>query len=581
MSFKSKFERVKETEWAFRDPDYTSVLRLARDLKIPRPVAEIMVGRGLDDVAAVSDFCDHNLKQVRSPNLLPDMKPAIERLVCALDEKEPVFVWGDYDVDGITSTAVVVYGLKMLGGEVHYYVPHRIKDGYDIKTKAVDMALAAGCRILMSVDCGIKAVEVGEYAKQQGVDLIITDHHQARLDGVIPEAIAVINPNRIDSDYPFKGLAGVGIAFKLMAQLAHKRGVPVMEVCRELLELVAIGTVADVAPMLDENRFLVHSGLQYLAATTKPGLIALLEDANIKGEIDSTMIGFRLAPRMNAIGRIGDSGDCLQLVLEQNASHARRLAEMAGRMNKNRQTMQEQQLREASSIVDESLSDRHVLVVSSNNWHLGVVGLVASQLTHGYARPAMVGVDMPDGNTKGSCRSYRGFHLLDAMESPAVKKLFLKYGGHAMAAGFTTATENMPRLLDAINEYAADKMPAEKRRIVDIDADVAFSEINERLLVETRRLEPFGNGNPTPVFACHDIRVSRIEMIGEKHLKLSFCSPDQGGKTFMEARWWGHGHMAPMLAEGTPVDVAFKLENSEWAGRSRLQMNVEDVRVRL
>lgn len=580
MSFKSKFEKVTNTEWAFKDPDYTSVLRLARDLRIPRPVAEIMVGRGLDDPGLVTDFCEHNMQQVRNPNGLPDIKPAIARLMDALDNKEPVFVWGDYDVDGITSTAVVVYGLKMMGGDVHYYVPHRIKDGYDIKPKAVDMALAAGCRVLMSVDCGIKAVDVGEYAKQKGVDLIITDHHQARLDGVIPEAVAVINPNRIDSDYPFKGLAGVGIAFKLMAQLAHKRGIPIMEVCRELLELVAIGTVADVAPMLDENRFLVHSGLQYLQATTKPGLIALLNDANIKGEIDSTMIGFRLAPRMNAIGRIGDSNECLQLVLEQNASHARRLAEMAGRMNKNRQTMQEQQLKEASSIVDEHLTDRHILVVSSNNWHLGVVGLVASQLTHGYARPAMVGVDMPDGTTKGSCRSYRGFHLLNAMESPEVKKLFLKYGGHAMAAGFTTPTENMPRLLDAMNEYAAEKIPDEKRRVVDIDADVAFSEINERLLVEMRRMEPFGNGNPTPVFACHDIKVSRVEPMGEKHLKLSFASGDEGGKNFIEARWWGHGHMAQTLREGMSVDVAFKLENSEWAGRSRLQMNVEDVRIR-
>jgi single-stranded-DNA-specific exonuclease len=520
------------------------------------------------------------MHHVRNPNLLPDMKEAIARLMDAADNKESVFVWGDYDVDGITSTAVVVYGLKMLGIDVHYYVPHRIKDGYDIKPKAVDMALANNCSILMSVDCGIKALDVGEYAKQKGVDLIITDHHMARLDGLIPEAVAVINPNRIDSDYPFKGLAGCGIAFKLMAQLAHKRGIPIMEVCRELLELVAIGTVADVAPMLDENRFLVHSGLQYLAATTKPGLIALLEDAKIKGEIDSTMIGFRLGPRMNAIGRIGDSGDCLQLVLEQNASHARRLAEMAGRMNKSRQAMQEQQLREAASIVDERCADRHVLVVSSNNWHLGVVGLVASQLTHGYARPAMVGVDMQDGTTKGSCRSYRNFHLLDAMESPEVKKRFLKYGGHAFAAGFTAKTEDMPGLLEAINEYAADKMPDEKRRLVDIDADVEFSDINERLLVEMRRMEPFGNGNPTPVFACHDIRVSRVDKMGEKHLKLSFNTKDPDSKNFIEARWWGHGHMAEHLPEGAPVNVAFKLENSDWGGRSRLQMNVEDVKLR-
>ncbi|MBS1722401.1 MAG: single-stranded-DNA-specific exonuclease RecJ [Armatimonadetes bacterium] len=576
MSLKSKSDHELQTQWLFKDADYTTTLRLAKDLKLVRPAAEIMVGRGFEDAHAVREFTEFGMHQIRNPYLLPDMKAAVDRLCQVLDTNERVFVWGDYDVDGITSTAVVIYGMRLLGGDVSYYIPHRLKDGYDIKPKAVDLALADGCSLLMSVDCGIKAIEVGEYAKQKGIDLIITDHHQARNDGVIPDCIAVVNPNRVDSDYPFKGLAGCGVAFKLMAQVAKKRGFSVKTMCAELLELVALGTVADVAPMLDENRYMVSAGLQLMAETKKPGIRALLDEASVKGVVDTMAVGFRLAPRLNAMGRIGDATDSLHLILEQNPSHARRLAEQASRLNKSRQSMQEQQIREACSLVEEKHLGDDILVVSSNSWHSGVVGLVASQLAQRYARPAMVGVDSPTGETKGSCRSYRDFHILHAMESEGVSGLFTKAGGHAFAAGFSIPTERMADLRQNINAYARGRVPEVKERVIEIDTEVGFSEVNNALFSDLKRLEPYGNSHPVPTLCCYEAIVNSVDTMGDKHLKLSFKDPKSN--QIMQARWWGHGHRKNEIVIGSRVQVAFKLENNDFAGKEYLQMTVEDIK---
>jgi single-stranded-DNA-specific exonuclease len=574
---KSKSKAKLPTEWIYKDADYGTTLRLARDLRMVRPVAEILAGRDFEDAHQVREFTEFNISQLHNPMLLPDMKPALERLEAALDAGESIFVWGDYDVDGITSTAIIIHGIRMLGGEVHYYIPHRIKDGYDIKPKAVDMALSNNCGLLMSVDCGIKALEVGEYAKEKGMDLIITDHHHARTDGLVPECIAVINPNRIDATYPFKGMAGCGIAFKLIAQLAKRRKFSVQKICTELLEYVALGTIADVAPMLDENRYMVHTGLTLMGDTQKAGMRALLDEANVKNTVDTMAVGFRLGPRLNAMGRIGDATDSLHLILEQNPHHARRLAEQASRLNKNRQGMQEQQLREAIALVEEEQLDNDIIVVSSNNWHPGVVGLIASQLTQTFGRPAMVGVDMPNGETKGSCRSYRDFHILNAMESSGVRELFIKYGGHAMAAGFAIKTERMPELMANINQYANGQVPEEKVKVIEIDAEVMFNEINNALYLDSKRLEPYGNGHPAPIFGCVEALVHKIDTIGEKHLKLIFKEPN--GNQTIQARWWGNGPRVNEFPVGSKVTIAFKLEHSDFGGQDYLQMTVEDMKL--
>jgi single-stranded-DNA-specific exonuclease len=329
--------------------------------------------------------------------------------------------------------------------------------------------------------------------------------------------------------------------------------------------------------MLDENRYMVHAGLTLMGGTTKAGMRALLDEANVKDTVDTMAVGFRLGPRLNAMGRIGDATDSFHLIMEQNPHHARRLAEQASRLNKNRQTMQEQQLREAFSIVEESQLDNDIFVVSSNNWHPGVVGLIASQLAQTYGRPAMVGVDMPNGETKGSCRSYRDFSILDAMESTGVRELFVKYGGHAMAAGFAIKTEKMPELMVAINKYAQGKIPEEKARLVEIDAEIIFGEISNALYLDTKKLEPYGNGHPSPIFSCIEAIVSKIDKLGEKHLKLILKDP-KGNQT-IQGRWWSNGDRFDEFQIGSRVTVAFKLENSDWGGKENLQMTIEDMKL--
>jgi single-stranded-DNA-specific exonuclease len=531
-----------------------------------------------------NDFIDLSLNKLHNPMLLPDIKPVVNRIIKALENKEKIFVHGDYDVDGITSTAVVIYTLRKLGADINYHVPHRICDGYDIKEPSVDRAIRAGASLLISVDCGILAFKAAEHAKEKGIDLIITDHHTPKDDGSVPDCIGVVNPARLDSQYPFKGLAGVGIAFKVMCVLAAKyKIISQREMIDFLGEFVALGTVADVAPMIDENRILVSFGCKKLTKSDKVGVQALLKVAGIKS-VDTTSIGFQIGPRINAVGRLDDPKHALDLLLTTSETNAKRLANMLDTANKERQKLLQQNLEEAYSLIptdEEELAKHKIMVLSAANWHPGLVGLIAGKVAEKYGRPAMICAILPEGIAKGSCRSTRTFHILNAMKSEHVSPLFTKFGGHAFAAGFELPHSKLDLMRTNIINFAQDKLGEEHVacKTVYIDANVYFGEITNQLYEDILKLAPFGAQHETPVFMTKAVKISKISTVGTdgQHLKLRLTN--QRNMTFVNAVWWRHGELAKTLKEGDTIDIAYTLSRESYQGYENLSLVLEDIKI--
>jgi single-stranded-DNA-specific exonuclease len=590
------------TVWKIKKYDRQVAAELAEELHVPIPVANILSGRNLKSVEDVSYFTRIGLKYLHNPFLLPDIEPVLARLNKAIDNQEKIFVWGDYDVDGITATSVVVTALRKMKANLVYKVPHRMEDGYDIKTMSVDQAILAEADLLMSVDCGIVAFEAAEYAKSKGLDLIITDHHHPSDDGKIPDCIGVVNPNRDDPNYPghhfsnesnkdfvrypFDALAGVGIAFKVMLGLAKRRGFDVKEMINELIEYVALGTVADVAPMVDENRTLVSYGCKRLSETNKPGIKQLLKIAGVK-EVDTFSIGFQLGPRINAIGRLADAGTALDLLLETSEARAEKLAKELDNANRKRQVQQEEATDSAIKFVEDNydLANTHILVVGHENWHPGLIGLIAGKLAEKYGKPTLVCNFKTDGYAKGSCRSTRDFNILEALKSEKAWALFKKRadgstvcGGHAFAAGFELPIANIPAMREALNEYAANIIgELSVNKVIDIDSRIQGGDINQTVFDHLMRLAPFGSGNETPIFACNKLKIVEVKSLTNgKHLKFKLSEPDS--KQWISANAWRKGHLAEHFKEGTLVDVAFTMSNDEWMGKKSLTLTVVDIK---
>ena len=593
-----------QTLWKVKKYDRQVAAELAEDLSIPIPVANILAGRDLKNKQEVEKFTRIGIKYLHSPFKLPDIDPVLARLNKALDNNEKIFVWGDYDVDGITATSVVVTALRKMKANMVYKVPHRMEDGYDIKTFSVDQALLAKADLLMSVDCGIVAFEAAEYAKSKGLDLIITDHHHPSDDGKLPHAIGVVNPNRDDPAYPghnfsnesnkdfvrypFDYLAGVGIAFKVMLALAKSRGLNVMEFVDDLIEYVALGTVADVAPMFDENRTMVAYGCQKLSTTNKAGIKQLLKIAGVK-EVDTFSIGFQLGPRINAIGRLADAGTALDLLLETSETKAEKLAKELDNANRKRQIQQEEATDAAIKFVEDNfdLSQTHILVVGHETWHPGLIGLIAGKLAEKFGKPTLVCNFKEDGYAKGSCRSTRDFNILDALKSEKAWALFKKRadgstvcGGHAFAAGFELPIKNIPAMRDALNEYAENILGGViEEKIINVDSRIQPGDINENVFRHLMSLSPFGSGNENPVFACTGLKVVEAKTLTNgKHLKLKVSDPKSN--QWISANAWRKGYLADQIKANSIIDLAFTMSMDEWMGKKALTLTVIDIKQR-
>lgn len=542
---------------------------LAKNMGISLFLAQLLVHRGIEEKAAAEVFLAPEKQAFYDPFLLRDMDKAVERISLALERKEKIVVYGDYDVDGITSTALLTKNLRALGGEVEYYIPNRQSEGYGFHQEALERIHDAGAELLISVDCGITAVK--ETAGIAGsLDVIITDHHLPGEE--LPAALAVVDPHRPDCGYPDKNLAGVGVAFKLCQALWQRSGKK--EYAGDL-DLVALGTVADIVPLLGENRKIVSAGLQAMDHTACVGLQALLEVAGLQGKkLTAGHVGFMLAPRLNAAGRIATAQKGAELLLTENADLAASIAQELNEDNVERQQLE----KDIFALVEKQLENvdiakAHVLVVAGEEWHPGVIGIVASRVVEKYYRPTII-ISLQDGICKGSCRSIPGFHICDALQH--CSQYLMGFGGHAQAAGLSLSAASVSDFERAMDAYADQILqPEDYIPVVDVECELPMEKISEELIQEISRMEPFGMGNPSPLFLGSDIRGSYAQCKGRdgKHLGFHIDSRSRS----LEAIGWNIGELAG-LVNRQPVDFVFVPEINDFRGRHTVQCKIRELR---
>jgi single-stranded-DNA-specific exonuclease len=544
-------------------PDAAIVAALAAAMKTGMPVAKVLVARGFGDAEAARRFLDPAFEELHDPLSMRDMAAAIERIARAIRDRERILIYGDYDVDGTTSVVLLTKVIELAGGEARYHVPHRLKDGYGMRPEVVEAAAEQGVKLIVSVDTGIRAGEVVRRANELGIDVIVTDHHLPETE--LPPALAVLNPNRSDCGYVEKNLCGAGVAFKVIQALLPHMGWPadkVRRVSESFLKLAAIATVADVVPLTGENRIIVAHGLRGLGKVRNVGLRALLDVAGFTSDAtppNARQVAFQIAPRMNAAGRMDTARAVVELFLTGDAERARELAKQLHEQNAERQAV-EAEIRETCEqiAVDEGES---ALVYYAENWHRGVLGIVASRLVERVYRPVFVLSRNPeDGLAQGSGRSIPAFHLLEALESMA--ELFVKFGGHKHAAGVTMEAARVGEFRERFNAFAAAHLSADDYlRRVEIDAVLELGEINEQTIEELFGLAPFGHGNPPPLFAALNVEVAGSVVWKEKHLKLNVRQNGRG----LSLKAWNFAARAGELPPGARVDLAFHLEEDAYS----------------
>ena len=557
--------------------DDARVTALARELGVSPVAARLLAIRGIDNVEAASRFLKPSLDHLLDPMGLTDMSPAVERLSRAIAQRERIAVHGDYDVDGITSTVILRRALELLGGEVVHFIPERLRDGYGLQPAAIERLHADGVHVIVSVDCGIRGADAARRARELGVDLIITDHHEP--DHELPSACAVVNPKRHDCDYPDKHLAGVGVALKLVQALCARAGKTAW--LPAFVKIAAIGTLADVVPLVGENRVIAKLGLELLSkGPHKVGLRALLDVAGLTGkQIDSYHIAFMLAPRVNAAGRMSTPDIATRLLLaadETMADEARELAEQLETENTRRRQEEQDIVAKARKVIetDPEVGSRSVLVVSGEGWHRGVIGIVASKIVDAFYRPTIV-LSTDDGIAHGSCRSIPGFDMLAALESCA--PLMLRFGGHKQAAGLQIEAARIKEFRQAVNEWADERLtPDDLRPRLWLDGPLTFGHINSQVTEELGALAPFGPGNPKPVFHTNAVQiVDGPRKLKDRHLKMAFR---QNQRTFRAIAWNAADREALLAEKKDGVELAFSLESNDFQGESYLELRVEDFR---
>jgi single-stranded-DNA-specific exonuclease len=557
---------VPTTNWQLPTPDPEAVNNLTSTLRIQPLTARVLAARGLTDPQSAQRFLSPQLDHLHSPALLTGMKEALDRLRAAIAAHEKILIYGDYDVDGTVSVVILKKAIELAGGQASFHVPHRLKDGYGMRADVIERAAAMGVRLIVSVDTGIRATEVVRGARELGIDVIVTDHHLPEAE--LPPALAVLNPNRRDCHYPDKNLCGAGVAFKLVHALLATLPWPEEKLARMLksfLKLVAVATVADVVPLLGENRIIVKYGLQGLHRVHNPGLRALLE---VSGMLDgrapnARQVAFQIAPRINAAGRMDDAQNVIRMFLTEDLETARALAKQLHSLNQERQQTEADIVRlvlEECSQVPVT-EDQAALVFSGPNWHRGVVGIVASRLVDRFCRPVFV-LSEEDGEAQGSGRSITPFHLLEALES--MPDLFSRFGGHRQAAGVSMPSEMVPEFRKRLEAYARQRLtPADFHPRLAIDAVVDLKELTTGPAVaEILNLAPFGFGNPPPVLAILDAQVAATPVVlKEKHLRVQLR---QNGRNLL-SKAWNLAERASELPAGAHMDAAFCIEEDPYS----------------
>ena len=566
---------VLRPTWTWPAPvDDHAAAALARELDVPLPVAELLLRRGFDTAERARAFLDPTLDQLHDPFLMRDMESAVARIEGALATGDKIVVYGDYDVDGITATALLVRYLRWRGANVEYYIPHRVEDGYGLSLDGVSTLVERGARLIITVDCGVTAVDEVAAARRAGLDVIVTDHHEPGPD--LPAATAVLDPKRDDCAYPDRNLAAVGVAFKLSEALEISAGRG-RETLRHGLDLVALGTIADLVPVTGENRVLIRFGLEVLARTRNAGLKALLERTELAGGRPSAwQVGFVLAPRINAVGRMDAAVRGVELLMCDVADEAERIADTLEEVNSSRQLADRTLLAEALALIESTYDPirDHAIVLAGKDWHPGVIGIVASRVVERFHRPTvMIALD-GEGRGRGSARSVSGFHLLEALTACAAH--LDAFGGHRYAAGLAIRHDRVDDFRAAFQEYARERLDARNLLpSLTIDLELPLEAIDAPLYVALGRFGPYGPGNPEPVMALSEVSARGYpRIVGEDHLKMLVA---RNGRTLDTIGFNMGWLMQEMDLNRGPLTIACRLRENTYLGRSIIQGRLIDV----
>jgi len=562
---------LKEKIWKIREGDDIKVATMRSEMALSPIIARLLVNRGVDTKEAVYNYYNATTESFHDPFMMTDMKIAVKRILKSRDQEEKIMVYGDYDVDGVTSTSILYMFLEEIGCLVDYYIPDRHEEGYGVNMEALTEVKDRGFKLLISVDTGITAVKEVAYSNEIGLDVIITDHHECQ--DVLPSGVAVINPKREGDKYPFKMLAGVGVTFKLIQALA--RTTDVENKIWKYLDLVAVGTIADIVPIYGENRTITKLAFQSMPTTWNKGLEALMKVSDLEGKkMTAGRIGFGIGPRLNAAGRIKHAKEAVELFILNDTSKCMTIAEGLDQDNKNRQSLEKRIFEEAVALIEASSNppDQKVIVVASENWHHGVIGIVASKLVEKYYRPIII-LTIKDGVASGSARSVEGFNLYLALKANG--HLFDKFGGHEMAAGMSLQENNIEALEKGLNLYADEHM--EKDVLIPklkVDMVMKMEDIGLELIEEIQKMEPFGMGNPEPTFICEG-PIHHIKKIGKDQTHLSL---ELGMNPKIRGVGFSLGEVTEWMDDGQLVECVCSLEINEWNQRKSPQMMVKDIR---
>jgi single-stranded-DNA-specific exonuclease len=564
--------------WKIPTVDQQQVAAIAARFNLSFAVAHILYSRGFSDPQAIESFLFSRFEDsVADPRLLKDAEKAVDRILLAMEKQEQMLVFGDYDVDGITSSSLMMICLLPLGAKINYFLPNRVKDGYGLSTKIVERAAQNNYAVIITVDNGITAIEQADRAKELGIDLIITDHHRPHAH--VPDAYAIVNPNQVDCAYPYKTLAGVGVTFKLLSLLYEKKG---LQLPPKAYELLLLGTVADVVPLIGENRFWVRHGLNYINKIESLSFKLLKANGKVtKPKLSSTDIGFSITPQINALGRLEDPRQAVKFLIGTDKSNAETVARVLLEMNEARKAIEKsivEEIEEQIRLKHIDLEKENVIIAASKNWPAGVIGLVASRFVSAYGKPTLLFHLTKDGLAKGSCRSIQEFNMFDALT--ASSDLLLQFGGHSVAAGLSLKVENLPELKQRLEALVAQQLtPFDLQPKIKVDAQVELSELTKKFIDDLEHLEPFGNSNDQPIFYVNNVvQVQKPQLLKDAHVKC-FMFADGVIKPVI---FFNRPELFALLNEWyeQPFILAARVTENHWQDRVNIELIGVDIAVK-
>lgn len=555
-------------KWCFYEADKNKIKEISNKYEISELLAKILVNRGITEENNIRVFLNPTRNDFYDPFLLPDMEKTVERIIEAINNNEKVVIYGDYDVDGITSVTVLKKFLKERGLEVGVYIPNRLEEGYGLNKEAIRKIIDQKYTLIITVDCGISGIEEIEECNKAGIQTIVTDHHEA--GSILPNAYAVVDAKRKDNKYPFRELAGVGIVFKLIQAISMKLNLDDKEYLK-YLDIVAVGTISDIVPLINENRVIAKLGLMLIKMTKNIGLRELLISANYK-QIDSSTVSFGIAPRINACGRMGHQEEALKLFLTENIVEAKEITDKLNKYNSERQEIEGNIYKQAlEKLQNENLAEKNTIVLGGDNWYHGVIGIVASKLTESFFKPTIL-VCFEGKNGKGSGRSVPGFDLYEALNNS--EEFLDKFGGHAMAVGLTINKENFEDFKVEFEKIAEGKNVKQIEPTIKIDGEITKNNLTIEMVEDLKKLEPFGEKNERPYFLYKGVKINSIRALSEgKHLKLSVRDDNQ----IIDVIGFNMGELAEEFLIGDKVDLVGVLEINEFNGMKKVQINLKDI----